>query len=70
MTFTALIEPTRTGYSGHVVELGGQVIAVGDTIDEVAQLLTEATEDIIHDLQRNGQPLPQATATVRMLEIA
>jgi predicted RNase H-like HicB family nuclease len=70
MTLNAFIEPTRTGYSGYVIELGAQVIAVGSTPDEVMQLLKEATEEIIHDLQRDGKPLPQPTGEVRALEIA
>jgi predicted RNase H-like HicB family nuclease len=59
MKLTALIEPTSTGYSGHVIELDGQVIAVGDSVDEVAQLLREAAEDIVRDnIKLTGHAFP------------
>jgi predicted RNase H-like HicB family nuclease len=59
MKITALIGPTRTGYGGHILEFGGHnAIAVGDTADEVANLLKEAAEDILADLRSEGKPLP------------
>jgi predicted RNase H-like HicB family nuclease len=59
MKVTALIGPTRTGYCGHVLDFGGHgIIAVGDTADEVANLLQEAAEDMIAELRDEGRPLP------------
>ena len=69
MILTAIIEPTPTGFSGYVVELGGQVIAVGDSADEVAQLLKEATQEIVRDLRREGKSMPSSPVLVRALEI-
>jgi predicted RNase H-like HicB family nuclease len=70
MTFTAIIEPTNTGYSGYIVDLGGQIIAAGDTVDEVTNLLQEATEQLFRDLRTEGKPVPQPATLVRQLHIA
>ena len=70
MKLTALIEPTSTGFSGHVIELDGQVIAVGDSVDEVAQMLKEAAEDIVRDNMRRTGHAHSSTKVVLDLEIA
>jgi|GEM_PF-3999604 len=70
MTFTAIIEPTNTGFSGYVAELEGQIIAAGETVDEVAQLLEEATENFVTELRAEGKPIPESQIEVRELYIA
>ncbi len=70
MTFTALIEPTRTGYSGYFLEFGGRIIAVGDTPDEVATFLQDAAVDMLEDMRSKGEELPSSGLIIRRLEVA
>jgi predicted RNase H-like HicB family nuclease len=70
MTLTAIIEKTSNGYSGYTAELGAQVIAAGETIEEVSELLRESAKTILQDLRLEGKPNPEPQTLVRFLEIA
>jgi len=70
MTFTAVIEPTNTGYSGYLIELAGRVVAVGDTPDEVSAHLRSAAAEMMHDSRAQGERLPLSPVIVRRLEVA
>jgi predicted RNase H-like HicB family nuclease len=70
MTFTAVIEPTGTGYSGYLIELAGRIIAVGDTPDEVSAHLCTAAADMVQDSRAQGERLPLSATIVRRLEVA
>ena len=68
MRFAILIEPTATGYSGHVPDLPG-CVAAGETREETVQLLREAIEFHIEGMRLHGEIIPQPTSTCDYVEI-
>jgi len=64
--YTVVIEKGKDGYGAFVPDLPG-CVAVGDTAEEVADLIREAIQFHIEGLQRDGEPVPPAVA--RSIEI-
>jgi len=46
------------GYGAHVPDLPG-IIAAGETLDEVLQLVREAIDLYLEELARTGEPVPE-----------
>ena len=69
MRYAILIEPTATGYSGHVPDLPG-CVATGKTVKETEQQIREAIEFHIRGMREDGLPIPVPSSKVDYVEIA
>lgn len=68
MRFAVLIEPTATGYSGHVPDLPG-CVAAGETRDDTVQLLREAIEFHLEGMRLHGETIPPPTSMCEYVEV-
>ena len=64
--YTVVIERGKHGYGAFVPDLPG-CVAVGDTEQEVTELIREAIQFHIEGLQRDGEPVPPPAA--RSIEV-
>ncbi len=69
MQYVVLIEKGPTSYGAYVPDLPG-CVAVGETEEEVQQLIREATELHIESVREEGQPLPEAHSRSEYVEVA
>lgn len=69
MRYAIIIEQSETGFGAYVPDLPG-CIAVGETEEEIRQLIREAIELHIDGLREDEQPLPSPTARVEYIEIS
>ena len=69
MKYLVVIEKGPTSYGAYVPDLPG-CVAVGDTEDEVRQLIREAVELHIGDLRNRGDPVPPPTAASDYVDAA
>ena len=60
MKYAVVIEKAEHNYSAYVPDLPG-CVAVGDTIEEVEQLIREAIVFHIEGLREDGSPIPEPT---------
>ena len=67
--YAIIIERGPTSYGAYSPDLPG-CVAVGDTIEEVRRLITEAIEFHIEGLKLQGQPIPEPTSSVDYVEVA
>lgn len=58
MKYAVLFEKTDTGYSAYVPDLPG-CIAAGDTLEETAQLMSEAIGFHLAGMREDGDPIPE-----------
>jgi len=63
MKYLVIIEKGPTSFGAYVPDLPG-CVAVGDTADEVKDLIREAIDLHIEDLRSRGEPVPPATTAV------
>ena len=63
MKYVVLVEKAPTSFGAYVPDLPG-CVAVGDTADEVKDLIREAIDLHIEDLRARGEPVPPATTAV------
>ena len=68
MRYMVVIEKGQTSYGAHVPDLPG-CVAVGDTREEVINLIREAIELHIEDLRESGQPIPPPTSVSEFIEV-
>lgn len=67
MRYLVIIEKTNDGFSAHVPDLPG-CITVGDTKEEVEQLIQEAIVFHLEGMKEDGLEIPQpSTESVTML---
>lgn len=66
--YTVFFEQTATGYSAHVPDLPGCIVA-GVTLEETRQLIREAIEFHIEGMKLHGEAVPEPTTLVEQLEI-
>jgi predicted RNase H-like HicB family nuclease len=66
MRYVVIIERGEENYGAYVPDLPG-CVAVGDTAEEVTQLIQEAIAFHLEGLRLNGEPVP--TPTSRALEV-
>jgi predicted RNase H-like HicB family nuclease len=69
MRYTVIIEQGETSYGAYVPDLPG-CIAVGETREEVLQLIAEAIELHIEDLRERGESLPKPHSFIETVEVA
>jgi predicted RNase H-like HicB family nuclease len=60
MKYTVVIEKAKKNYSAYVPDLPG-CVAVGDTLEEVKQMIREAIEFHLEGMLLDGEPVPEAT---------
>ena len=62
MQYKVVIEKGPTSYGAYVPELPG-CVAAGETREEVSNLIREAIQIYIEELERNGLPVPQPSSS-------
>ncbi len=68
MKYLAVIEKAENNYSAYVPDLPG-CIAVGDTVDEIEQMIKEAIEFHLEAMRSDGLPIPQPTTGANYVEV-
>lgn len=68
MKFLVVIEQGATSFGAHVPDLPG-CIAVGETKEEVLQLIREAIEFHLDGLKQDGLTIPPPSSTSEVIEI-
>lgn len=69
MKYAVVFEKTQTGFSAYLPDLPG-CVAAGDTQEEVARLLSEAVPMHIEAMREDGEPIPEPTTQVQLMEFA
>jgi predicted RNase H-like HicB family nuclease len=69
MRYMVIIEKGESSYGAFVPDLPG-CIAVGETEQEVTELIQEAMQFHLEDLQIEGKPIPQPVSKSTFVEIA
>ena len=65
--YAVVIEAGETSNGAYVPDLPG-CAAVGDTVEEVKQLIQEALEVHLRAMRRDGDPIPEPTTEVMYAE--
>jgi predicted RNase H-like HicB family nuclease len=68
MKYAVVIEKGEHNYGAYVPDLPG-CISVGDTLEEVQQMIREAIEFHIEGMRLDGEPVPEATTLCAMIEV-
>lgn len=68
MQYAIIIEKSDPGFGAFVPDLPG-CVAVGETEDEVRQLIREAIEFHMDGLREDGAPLPPPSARVEYIDV-
>ena len=68
MRYLAIIERGEENYGAYVPDLPG-CVAVGNTVEEVTQLIQEAIAFHLEGLQMNGEPIPTPTSQALEVEV-
>lgn len=69
MRYMVIIEKGETSYGAFVPDLPG-CIAIGETEQEVMELIQEAIEFHLEDLQLEGRPIPQPVSKSTFIDVA
>lgn len=68
MEYVVILEQGETSVGAYVPDLPG-CVAVGDTRDEVMELIREAIELHIESLRENGEPVPTPHSYVERVAV-
>ena len=68
MKFTVIYEKGQTSWGAYVPDLPG-VISVGDSRDEVEQLIQEAIKLHLAGMREEGMPIPLPSSFAGVVEI-
>jgi len=68
MRYAVVIEKGTDGWGAYVPDLPG-CVAVGDTAEEVRQLIREAVEFHVQDLRERGEAVPPPTTQVEHVDL-
>ena len=69
MNYAVEFYPTSTGYSAHAPDLPG-CVAVGRTLEETRELMRSAMKMHLRAMQEDGDPIPEPSHIVDMLNVA
>jgi len=69
MKYAIVIERGPTSYGATVPDLPG-CVAVGESLDEVQQLIREAIDEHVTFLRDEGQPVPEPATRVEYVDVA
>jgi predicted RNase H-like HicB family nuclease len=68
MKYAVVVEQGETSFGAHVPDLPG-CVAVGESKEEVLELIQEAIEFHLEGLREEGQPVPPAASSVEYVEV-
>jgi predicted RNase H-like HicB family nuclease len=68
MRYAVVIEQTEQSFGAFVPDLPG-CVAVGQTIEEVQQLIREAIELHLEGMREDGQPIPEPRAICEYVDV-
>ena len=68
MKYTAIYEPTGTGYSAYVPDLPG-CITTGSTLEQTRHRMAEAIAFHLDGLRRHGHPVPEPVTVAETVEV-
>ena len=68
MKYAVVVEQGETSFVAHVPDLPG-CVAVGESKEEVLELIQEAIEFHLEGLREEGQPVPPAASSVEYVEV-
>jgi predicted RNase H-like HicB family nuclease len=68
MKYLVIVEKGPSSYGASVPDLPG-CIAVGETEKEVIELIQEAIQFHLEDLQSEGQPIPPSVSQSTFIEV-
>jgi len=69
MQYTIIIEKGENSFGAYVPDLPG-CVAVGETKEEVSELIKEAIEFHIEGMKEEGQTIPEPVSSSELIEIA
>jgi predicted RNase H-like HicB family nuclease len=69
MRYAIVIDKTDNNYGAWAPDLPG-CVAVGDTVEEVQQLMQEAIELHLAGMREDGDPIPPPVAQVQYVDVA
>lgn len=69
MRYAIVIDKTENNYGAWAPDLPG-CVAVGDTVEEVQQLMQEAIEMHLAGMREDGDPIPPPVAQVQYVDVA
>lgn len=69
MRYAIVIDKTENNYGAWAPELPG-CVAVGDTVEEVRQLMQEAIEMHLAGIREDGDPIPPPVVQVHYVDVA
>jgi predicted RNase H-like HicB family nuclease len=69
MRYMVVVEQGPTSFGAYVPDLPG-CVAVGESREEVSQLIREAIEFHLEGLKEEGQPAPQPHSTSEFVEVS
>ena len=68
MRYAVIVEEGEHSFGAYVPDLPG-CVAVGETREEVLQLIQEAIEFHIEGLREDGQPIPEPSSSIEYIEV-
>jgi predicted RNase H-like HicB family nuclease len=68
MRYAVVVEEGENSFGAYVPDLPG-CAAVGETREEVLQLIQEAIEFHIEGLREDGQPVPEPSSSIEYIEV-
>jgi predicted RNase H-like HicB family nuclease len=68
MKYAVVVEESPTGFAAYVPDLPG-CIAAGETRAEVQRLIREAIQLHVQGLREQGDPVPEPTTGVELVEV-
>ena len=68
MQYAVIIEKSDTGFGAYVPDLPG-CVAIGETDEEVRELIREAIEFHIDGLREHGQPVPTPAVRIEYVDV-
>ena len=68
MRYAVIVEEGENSFGAYVPDLPG-CAAVGETREEVLQLIQEAIEFHIEGLREDGQPVPEPSSSIEYVEV-
>jgi len=66
--YAVILETGPTSISAYIPDLPG-CVAVGDSVEEVSQLIQEALKMHLDGMRRDGDPIPEPTSQVMYAEV-
>jgi predicted RNase H-like HicB family nuclease len=69
MRYAIVIEKGETSYGAYVPDLPG-CVAVGESLEEVKELISEAILFHLEGLQEEGMPIPESVSLCEYVDVA